>query len=247
MARRSPRGRDPLTATALVSGGKDSIYSAYLAETQGWTVDELLTLAPSDPESMMFHTPNLDLVALQAQAWGKRHRRVAIPERGERAEEEALGAALADPDKGLIVAGAIASSYQYGRLLRLADRLGRRVFAPLWGKDGARVLREECSANLDIRFVHLAAEGLPAGWIGRRLDGPILEALTAQAGSVRGVHPAGEGGEFETLVVDAPFFAQRIALDAVEVTESAGVVRLTVRKAHLEAKAVPPPIRPTTS
>jgi diphthine-ammonia ligase len=227
-----------MTVTALVSGGKDSIYSAYLAESQGWTVDELLTVVPADRESMMFHTPNLEMVALQAEAWGKRHRQELLTERGEAAEERSLEETLGDPSGGVIVAGAIASSYQFARLLRIADRVGRRVFAPLWGKDGGRVLREEVSAGLDIRFVHLAAEGLPEGWIGRRLDEEILGTLVAQAGSPRAIHPAGEGGEFETLVVDAPFFSSRIALDAIEVSRAAGVTGLKVVRAHLEPKGV---------
>jgi diphthine-ammonia ligase len=227
-----------MTVTALVSGGKDSIYSAYLAESQGWTVDELLTVVPADRESMMFHTPNLEMVALQAEAWGKRHRQELLTERGEAAEERSLEETLRDTSGGVIVAGAIASSYQFARLLRIADRVGRRVFAPLWGKDGGRVLREEVSAGLDIRFVHLAAEGLPEGWIGRRLDEEILGTLVAQAGSPRAIHPAGEGGEFETLVVDAPFFSSRIALDAIEVSRAAGVTGLKVVRAHLEPKGV---------
>ena len=222
-----------MDATALVSGGKDSIYSAYLAENQGWEVRELLTLAPADPESMMFHTPNLDLVGLQAEAWGKPHRRVELAGRGEAAEEAELSEALRRAPGGWIVAGAIASSYQFTRLLRIADRLGRRVFAPLWGKAGLRVVREEVAAGLDIRFVHLAAEGLPESWIGRRLEGELLEELARRAVPPRGFHPAGEGGEFETLVVDAPFFRARIALDAVDLTTRSGTVALTVRRAHL--------------
>jgi len=229
-----------MPVTALVSGGKDSIYAAYLAESQGWPVDELLTVAPDDRESMMFHTPNLPMVALQAEAWGKRHRAVPLAERGEAAEARALEEALRDPAGGPVVAGAIASSYQFARLLQVADRVGRRVYAPLWGKEGRRVLQEEVGAGLDIRFVHLAAEGLPEGWIGRRLDAEIAAQLTAQADSPRRIHPAGEGGEFETLVVDAPFFAARIALDAIEVTRAAGVISLRVVRAHLEPKGEGP-------
>jgi diphthine-ammonia ligase len=225
-----------MEATALVSGGKDSIYSAYLAECQGWDLREILTLAPSDPESMMFHTPNLDLVALQAEAWGRPHRRVALPGKGEAAEESALAEALSKAPGEWIIAGAIASSYQFTRLLRLADHLPRKVYAPLWGKRGLTVVREEVSAGLDIRFVHLAAEGLPEGWIGRRLEGELLEDLAIRAVPPRGFHPAGEGGEFETLVVDAPFFRSRIALDAVKVTHAAGTVALRVERAHLAPK-----------
>jgi ABC transporter with metal-binding/Fe-S-binding domain ATP-binding protein len=225
-----------MTVSALVSGGKDSVYSAYLAESQGWPVDELVTLAPADPESMMFHTPNLHLVALQAEAWGKRHRTVSVLERGERAEESVLETALRDASGGPVVAGAIASAYQFTRLLRIADRVGRRVFAPLWGKDGAQVVREEVAAGLDIRFVHLAAEGLPEEWLGQRLDGAVLATLASQAGARRSIHPAGEGGEFETLVVDAPFFTRRIVLDSVERRRSGSALGLVVTRAHLEPK-----------
>jgi diphthine-ammonia ligase len=227
-------------ATALVSGGKDSIYSAYLAECQGWNVRELLTLAPQDPESMMFHTPNLDLVALQAESWGKVHRRVELTGRGEALEGEELERALSGSPHRWIVAGAIASSYQYTRLVKIADRLGRRVYAPLWGKAGLRVVREEVASGLDIRFVHLAAEGLPEGWIGRRLEGELLEERARRAVPPRGFHPAGEGGEFETLVVDAPFFRSRIALDAVEVMHRSGTVALKVQRAHLLPRNTPP-------
>ena len=98
-----------MTVSALVSGGKDSIYAAYLAETQGWPVDELVVLRPEDPESMMFHTPNLDLVELQAQSWRKRYRAVHVPGRGEAEELAALTEALSD-GRGWVVAGAIESS-----------------------------------------------------------------------------------------------------------------------------------------
>lgn len=101
-----------MTVTALASGGKDSIFSAYLADTQGWTVDELLVLRPEDPESWMFHTPNLSLVALQAEAWGKRCRSETVAGRSEADEDRALRSALSTAH-GPVVAGAIASSYQW--------------------------------------------------------------------------------------------------------------------------------------
>jgi diphthine-ammonia ligase len=224
-----------MTVTALVSGGKDSVYAAYLADTQGWPVDELVTLEPADPESMMYHTPNLDLVALQAAAWGKRHRAVPAPGAGDVAELSALTAALGDR-AGPVVVGAIASSYQWARVVRVADALGRRVYAPLWRVDPARVVREEISAGLDIRLVHLAAEPLSPDLLGRRLDLPLLEELERRSRSVRRLNVAGEGGEYETLVVDAPFFRQRIDLEEVERSVAATTARLVVARAKLKGK-----------
>jgi diphthine-ammonia ligase len=224
-----------VTVTALVSGGKDSIYAAYLAETQGWPVDELVVLRPEDPESMMFHTPNLDLVELQAQSWRKGYRTVQVPGRGEAEELAALTAALSGPS-GWIVAGAIESSYQWARLLRVAAVVGRPLFAPLWRKDPVRAVRNEIDAGLDIRLVHLAAESLSPELLGRRLDLELLAELERRNRAGARVHLAGEGGEYETLVVDAPFFRERIGIDLAEREVGGSTARLTVRKAHLVAK-----------
>jgi diphthine-ammonia ligase len=222
-------------ASALVSGGKDSIYSASLAEAQGWPVDELLVIAPRDADSFLFHTPNLDLVELQGRAWGKPVRTVPVDGVDEAAEVEALRRGLAT-GKGPVIAGAIASAYQWARLSRITYTLGRPLYAPLWGKEPRIVVRAEIDAGLDIRIVQVAAEGLGAELLGERLDLPRLEALDRLSKGPRPVHPAGEGGEFETLVVDAPFFRERIILDETERTLRGLAGRLDVRRAHLAPK-----------
>jgi diphthine-ammonia ligase len=224
-----------MTGTALVSGGKDSIYAAYLAETQGRPVDELVTVRPSDPDSRLFHTPNLELVALQARAWGKAHRSIRVSGPSDAEEFAALESAVRGPP-GWVVAGAIESSFQWARVVRAAESAGRRVYVPLWRKAPRRVVAEEIAAGLDIRFVHLAAEGLPSSLLGTRLDPERLRWLEERSHVRAAVHPAGEGGEFETLVLDAPFFAARLVLDEVEKEVGASTARLRVRKAHLEPK-----------
>lgn len=227
-----------MTVTALVSGGKDSIYAASLAETQGRPIDELLVLRPDDPESMMFHTPNLEMVALQAEAWGKSYRSVAVDGRDEASELRALERALANRH-GWVVAGAIASSYQWSRLLAVAGRVGRPVYSPLWRVDPGRVVREEIAAGLDIRLVHLAAESLGAELLGQRLDLRVLADLERRSRDVRRTNVAGEGGEYETLVVDAPFFRSRIALDETDRRVERSASRLVVGAAHLVPKPEP--------
>jgi diphthine-ammonia ligase len=224
-----------MTVTALVSGGKDSIYAAYLAECQGWPVDELVVLRPEDPESLMFHTPNLDMVALQAESWGKSFRSVPVSALGETGELEALARGL-EGAVGPVVAGAIESSYQWARLLRVGGVVGRRVYTPLWRKDPVRVVQAEIDAGLDIRLVHLAAETLGPELLGRTLDRTMLAELSRPDRPGPRVHPAGEGGEYETLVVDAPFFRQRLEIDEAQRTVTGSTARWTVRKAHLVAK-----------
>jgi diphthine-ammonia ligase len=226
-------------ATALVSGGKDSIFAASVADQQGLEVTELLTIRPSDPNSMLFHTPNLDLVGLQAESWGKQHRSVPVDGAGELAETQALRSALAG-QPGWVVAGAIASSYQWARLHRVCYELGRPLFTPLWGKSAHTVVEAEILAGLDIRLVHLAAEPLGPDLLGRRLDLELLEHLEVLGRTVRPVHVAGEGGEYESLVVDAPFFDRPIRLDQVEIRRDGGACGWAVRSAHLG------PVRPSS-
>jgi diphthine-ammonia ligase len=224
-----------MTVTALVSGGKDSIYAAHLADTQGRTVDELVVLRPEDPNSMMFHSPNLDLVELQASAWDKRYRSVPVPGPREEDELAALERALSN-GPGWVVAGAIQSSYQWARLLRVAARVGRPLYTPLWRKEPGRVVREEIAAGLDIRLVHLAAETLDSDLLGRRLDLALLQELERRSATVRRTNVAGEGGEYETAVVDAPFFASRIELSEAVRTVGPSSSRLEVRAARLVEK-----------
>ncbi len=224
-----------MTVSALVSGGKDSLYAAYLADCQGWPVDELVTVRPADPESMLFHTPNLEWVRLQAEAWGRAHRSIAAPTSGPDGELDALASALAG-DRGPIVTGAIASSYQWSRLLRLADQVGRRLYAPLWRVDPERVVRAEIAAGLDIRLVHLAAERLDPAWAGERLTDGLLDELVRRSEQGRRLNVAGEGGEYETLVVDAPFFRARIEIDTARTTAAASTTRYDISNAHLKRK-----------
>jgi diphthine-ammonia ligase len=225
-----------VTVSALVSGGKDSIYSAYLADTQGMHVDELVVLRPADPDSMMFHTPNLSMVALQAEAWGKAARVVDVGGPSETDEVEAVRAALAGA-KGPVVSGAIASAYQWSRLQSVTYALGRPLYSPLWGKDPGRVVREEIGAGLDIRLVHLAAEPLTPELLGRRLDLDLAREIERRGRDVRPVHVAGEGGEYETLVTDVPDWSHRLVLDRVEAVHHGSTSRLVVREAHLESKS----------
>lgn len=224
-----------MTVSALVSGGKDSIFSAYLADAQGMTVDELVVLTPADPDSMMFHTPNLSMVPLQAQAWGKAIRTVKVVGSSEAEETVAVRDALAGM-QGPVVTGAIASAYQWSRLQSVTYSLGRPLYAPLWGKDPGRVVREEVGAGLDVRLVQLAAESLTPELLGHRLDLDMIQEIERRSREVRPVHVAGEGGEYETLVTDVPGWTHRLVLDRVEEVHRGGAHQLVVREAHLEVK-----------
>ena len=224
-----------MKVAVLFSGGKDSTYAAHVAAQRGWDVSSLITVVPRDPESMMFHVPNLHLTPLLAEAIGL----PLVMERAEPGEEgelEALARAIRRSGADAIVVGAIASDYQHSRVNRVGHDLGVRVFAPLWRRDPRGLLRDYLDAGMDIRFVAVAAEGLTAEWLGRPLDAAAAENLV-RLHREHGVHPCGEGGEFETLVVDAPWFQKSLDIRkaAPHWSGSSGVWRVE------EVRLVPQP------
>ena len=153
-------------------------------------------------------------------------------DRGEDAELAALRKALGPLEIDGVVVGAIASDYQHSRVNQVADDLGVRVFAPSWRRDPRELLRDYMDAGMDIRFVSCAAEGLSAEWLGRALDRSAADDLL-RLQERHGVHPCGEGGEFETLVVNAPWFRQRLVIDESIAEWKGAAGSLRVARAHL--------------
>ncbi|HWG92458.1 MAG TPA: diphthine--ammonia ligase [Candidatus Thermoplasmatota archaeon] len=224
---------------ALFSGGKDSTLAIDVAEQHGWEVTHLVTVKPRNEESYMFHVPNLHLAPLQAEAMGKPL--LEVPTSGEKEKElDPLERALAELTIDGVVVGALASEYQKTRVDRICHRLGIKSFAPLWHKRGEDVLRTLTEGGYDVRFAAVAAEGLTEAWLGRRLDAKAVEALKA-LNARYGVHVAGEGGEFETLVLASPRWPRCVVVDRAEPRWSRDHGRWHVAEARVAAKASPQP------
>lgn len=204
-----------MRAAVLLSGGKDSVYAAYLARQYGWTVGEAIILVPQSAESFMFHHPNARLAKDIAEAMGMRP--IVVEASGGPVEElKPLEDAISLAESPGIISGAIASDYQWSRINKICEKLGRRSFSPLWRKEQMRVLREEIRAGYDIRIVAVQAEGLTREWLGAKLDGESLKRLEALAMKHR-LNVAGEGGEYETMVMSGPGFDFALEIDSSSV------------------------------
>ena len=196
----------------LFSGGKDSTFATHVALSQGWDVRCLVTLLPARNDSYMFHHPCAELAWLQAEAMGIKH--VVRETAGEKEKElEDMTAALKSVagEVDCVVSGAIASRYQKDRVDAVCKDLGLRSIAPLWGKDQYLLLKDEIGAGLHIVMTAVAAEGLDEKWLGRTIDKDAANELAALH-KQSGINIAGEGGEYESFVTDAPFFRKRIDL-----------------------------------
>ena len=213
----------------LFSGGKDSTLALHRATATDEVVC-LVTVVPDNVESYFFHTPNLHLTALQAEALGlPLVRRSSAGVEEEEVADLAAAVRQARDDHGIegIVSGAVESVYQATRVQRVCDDLGLWCFNPLWQLDQLALLREVVEDGYEVLVTGVAAPPLDEAWLGRTIDTGTVEELEGLWRS-HGINPAGEGGELETTVLDAPMFSERIqvASTAVEFGRDSGVLHI---------------------
>ena len=203
-----------MRVVCLSSGGKDSTLALWLAMKQGHEVERLVAMVPKREDSWMFHHPNIHLVDLFAEC-------VGLPllkaETSGMKEEE-----LKDLERTLsklsiegVVSGAIASEYQKSRIDRICEKLGFVSMAPLWGREPIELLNEMLDAKFNIIITSVAAQGFDESWLGRKIDEEYITDLLDLQRKYK-INISAEGGEYETLVLDAPFFKKRIEVVEAE-------------------------------
>ena len=205
----------------LFSSGKDSNYAMYIMQQQNYAIECLITIKSINPDSYMFHTPNIGLAQLQAEA-------MSIPlieqiTQGEKESElEDLKKAIlrAKQEFGIegVVTGALYSNYQRERIERVCDELGLKVFSPLWHIDQEKEMRQLLALGFRFIFSSVAAYGLNSKWVGHIITENDIERLVKLNEKI-GLNVAGEGGEFESFVVDAPMYKKKIEIREFEVIE----------------------------
>jgi diphthine-ammonia ligase len=120
------------------------------------------------------------------------------------------------PESNAVCAGAILSTYQRTRVESIALRLGLTPLAYLWKypvlpgcvDDDAQLLKDMAAAGLEARIIKVASAGLGEDFLwetATSVEGAerVKRALR-KFGSSSGGAVLGEGGEFETLVVNGP-------------------------------------------
>jgi diphthamide synthase (EF-2-diphthine--ammonia ligase) len=79
-------------------------------------------------------------------------------------------------------------------------------------------------------------EGLGPEWLGRPLDERALEDLL-ELRRTKGVSLSGEGGEYESLVIDSPLHLKRLEPTQVERKVARDQARLMINQVELRDKA----------
>ena len=181
-----------MKAIALLSGGKDSFFSAYIAMQQGLDIMKAVIVRPKE-YSYMFHFPNVDMAGSVADLLGLDY--VYVP------EDEFRDRILQFVDEGAraLISGAIASEFQKTRLERIATEASIISYSPLWRIDQHRVIREILDAGIRAMIVSVSADGFTDQDLGMEIDESYAKHL-AFLEKRYGINITGEGGEYETFV-----------------------------------------------
>lgn len=217
---------------ALISGGKDSILAMHKAAEENEIVC-LVSVFPNNPDSFMFHTINVHLTDTIALAMGKPIYKVFVSGEEEKEVEE-LERQLSLLKIDGIVIGGIRSEYQRKRFKKIADDLGIELVAPLWNSDERKIL-EEVKEKFDAIIVKVSAYGMDESFLGRRIDDKLIEELI-KLNERYGVNLAGEGGEFETLVLNAPLYRKKIVIKDYEILRDSLSAMMVIKSIDLISK-----------
>ncbi len=226
-----------MKSVILYSGGKDSTMAVYESLENNDEIYALLSMHSRNNESYMFHVPDIHMVDYCSAA-------MEIPSidvltDGIKEEE------LIDLEKTLIrlkekgveavYSGALESVYQKSRIDKICENLELKSISPLWHREPIEYMRQIVDLGFEVIITSVSAYGLTKEWLGRTITHETIDEII-ELYEKYGVHPAFEGGEAETLVLDAPFFDRIIVVDKADIIWNFDNGIYDIKKAHLEEK-----------
>lgn len=201
-----------MKCAVLFTGGKDSSFAAYLAKKNEIEIGCLITIISDNPDSYMFHTPSISQVKKQSEIMN-------IPliiqnTKGEKEEELkdlelVIQRAQNKYNIDCIVTGAVESAYQASRIQKICDRLNLDCFNPLWQKNQFELLQGLIKHNFKIIITGVFAYPLNDSWLEKKINQKFIEDLKTLFEKYK-INPAGEGGEYETFVLNCPLFTREL-------------------------------------
>lgn len=214
----------------LLSGGKDSMFAVGKAISMGHQLVCAANLySDEEADSFMFQTSGTTLLPAIADALGIPliHRELkgksncktmtyAVTEKDEVEDlyELLLEAKYQFPEIQAVVSGAVFSDYQRIRVEHVCSRLGLSSISPLWRQNQKDLLQEMHSQGYLSTIVKISSMGLQEKHLGSSTTDQLdyFESLNKKFG----FNIAGEGGEYETIILDSPIMKKKLILEESE-------------------------------
>lgn len=196
------------------SGGKDACLALYKALEQGYSVDLLFTTFIGSGEHSRAHGLKKEIIKAQAKSlnipfeigfadWGKYG--PILTEFIERSKlKNITGGIFGDID--------LVSHKEW--LEDIAKDTEIEAILPLWNRDRVEIVQEFIELDFKTIIVSVKTSVMDSKYLGRVLDKDLVDEFLEI-----GIDPAGEDGEFHTLVIDGPIFNEKIDLNILGTVE----------------------------
>jgi asparagine synthase (glutamine-hydrolysing) len=233
------KGKNNLKLGCLFSGGKDSCLAYNIINNMNYKISCLLSILPTSNDSYMFQKPNINLLKLQSKSIGVDllyRESKSIKEQELKDLELLIKEAIEKYNINGIVCGALFSNYQRKRIQDICNKLQLRFFAPLWNMPQDKELKLLLKKGFKFIICKVSALGLNHNYLGKIISEEDLKNFIL-LNKKYGFNVAGEGGEYETIVVDSPDFSKKInILDYKKVIENENSAYLILKKIKLVNK-----------
>ena len=220
-----------MKCAVLFSGGKDSTMAAYLAKKAGYELTCLITILSKNKDSYMFHTPSIQRTRQQARAMNLPliiDKTVGEKEKELKDLERAIKTAKKKYKVDCIITGALHSVYQASRIQKMCDKLNLKCFNPLWHKDEIKHIKDLIKNRFRIIIIGVSAYPLNASWLGRKINKKFIEDVEKLKEKYK-IHVAGEGGEFETFVLNCPLFKKPLKVIDSKISGEGNSFRMEIK------------------
>lgn len=196
-------------------------------------------MIPENVDLYMFQTPEVNFLKMQAFALDMPL--LITKTKGEKEKElvdlkQAIVFAKAKFGLTGIVAGTLYSNYQKDRIEKICKELDLNLITPLWHVKEEEEIRLLLDNDFMFVICKIAAFGFSEKMLGKVIDYKDLEELK-KLNKKYHTNIAGEGGEYETLVLDSPVFKKRISIiESQKIMKNEFTGNLIIKKIKLEKK-----------
>lgn len=198
------------------SSGKDAALAFYyLQQEKKFRVQSLLTTLSAQYNRVSMHGIREELLELQAAQMNIPLQKIYLPENADMETynglmQQAVTTIQQQGTYHLAFGDLFLEDLRLYREKQLATAGMTAVF-PLWKKDTAAMVQELEDTGIEALLVCVNDRYLDKSFLGRRVNRELLRDLPP------GVDPCGENGEYHSLVLDAPFFREKLKVKTGEI------------------------------
>ena len=202
-----------MDVAVLYSGGKDSTYAIEYCMKKNWNIKYLLSVKPSRTDCYLFHYATVEHTRELAKILGIRHVLVGCDVADPAQEANIVkNVVLSNERVDAVVLGGVGLQETQIRSLQNALLPFKiEVFASHAGLDSYDLLKEMISRGYEIIITEIASDGLTEKHLGFRLNNETFDYFN-KLSQKYGFEILGEGGYYNSLVVDGPIFKKKLAI-----------------------------------